>query len=172
MITYSTYLEQTLQHIRRVQDNMVKVVAWIESEENLDFVERVTKSFHDSINIPNLLERAIDHDQSKFKGVELEGYRKALNDDNSIDMELLGDAWDVHRTINDHHPDAWTGGLKKMSKNAVIEMLCDWEAAQFREAGNDMQHTKKMVERIGNTWEIDEQTQNSFIVFIHKLRQT
>ena len=82
------------------------------------------------------------HDASKFSEYEFDGYRqkwnqtvaeKAANDEQQKEMEQnYQDAWKHHYENNPHHPEHWvdhkTGVIRDMSLDAIVEMLCDWEA--------------------------------------------
>ena len=58
---------------------------------------------------------------------------KAANDEQQKEMEQnYQDAWKHHYENNPHHPEHWvdhkTGVIRDMSLDAIVEMLCDWEA--------------------------------------------
>jgi hypothetical protein len=94
-----------------------------------------------SLAIDNLRGRAASHDQSKFVEPELpywdigtpklatlqygsEEYRQSLQD--------LKPAIDHHYAVNDHHPEYYNDGVAGMSLMALLEMVCDWQAASER----------------------------------------
>ncbi len=63
------------------------------------------------------------HDISKFRGIEF----KFLNGYAGDDKDGLRYAIDHHNQTNDHHPESW-GGIKKMPRIFLAEMICDWHA--------------------------------------------
>lgn len=74
------------------------------------------------------------HDQSKFYGIEW----LYLNDETmAAHPELFAAAHHQHVTTNQHHPEAWVGGIHKMDRLHLAEMVCDW-AARSSEFGKDL----------------------------------
>lgn len=89
------------------------------------------------------------HDASKFSDSEFDGYRckyyptKAeeakMKEDKEFE-EIVSDrydkCWEHHYTVNAHHPKHWadpeTGIAKDMDLDAIIELLCDWEAMSLK----------------------------------------
>lgn len=89
------------------------------------------------------------HDASKFSDSEFDGYRmkwyatKAELSKMAEDKEfeqIVSDrydkCWEHHYKVNEHHPKHWvdseTGIAQDMSLDAIIEMLCDWEAMSLK----------------------------------------
>lgn len=68
--------------------------------------------------------RGCRHDNTKFFGIEWE----RLHRDTA--KTKLDAAITQHNTSpqNDHHPEAWAGGIAEMSRAAIAEMVCDWAA--------------------------------------------
>lgn len=89
------------------------------------------------------------HDASKFSDSEFDGYRmkwyptKAeeakMKEDKELE-QLISDrydkCWEHHYTVNAHHPKHWvnpdTGIAEDMTLDAIIELLCDWEAMSLK----------------------------------------
>lgn len=89
------------------------------------------------------------HDASKFSDSEFDGYRMkwyptktelAKMSENEEFKKLVYDrydkCWEHHYKVNQHHPKHWvdpdTGIANDMSLDAIIEMLCDWEAMSLK----------------------------------------
>ena len=122
--------------------------------------------------IENNRERIDHHDDSKFGEEEFDGYRahfhpteaEKLDDDlqAKVAERFENECWVHHYTVNDHHPEHWvdkeTQIAKDMTLDAIIEMLCDWEAMSmkfedimtwYETKGNKKQYsenTKRIVE--------------------------
>lgn len=95
----------------------------------------------------NLLERAIDHDKSKFIEPEFSGYAALEADLSTITYgtleyrEALQEAHHVighHYAGNDHHPEHFDGGMEDMNLLQLMEMLADWKAASERSRDGDL----------------------------------
>jgi hypothetical protein len=85
-----------------------------------------------------LLERADFHDLSKFAPDELGGMIEIdrIADEYGLNspqyMEALqGKAIQLHRSRHTHHPEYHKNGLIEMSTLDIIEMICDWKAANM-----------------------------------------
>ena len=82
------------------------------------------------------------HDNSKLYGVEWIG----MHDDvKETEPEVFYMAVHQHTTskLNMHHPEYW-GGIEKMPRIFLAEMVCDW-AARSSEFGNDLREWIKDV---------------------------
>lgn len=93
------------------------------------------------------------HDDSKFGEDEFDAYRvkyyptkeeENLDDYTKKDIEEKSEqAWKHHYQNNDHHPMYWvdekTGEIKDMSLEAIIHMLCDWEAMSIYHGGDPLE---------------------------------
>ena len=91
--------------------------------------------------IHDLQRRAQNHDQSKLKDPELPYWDEATPLLASLEygtpeyyasLERLKPATQHHYAHNDHHPQYYETGIAGMSLMALIEMLCDWDAAGKR----------------------------------------
>lgn len=85
-----------------------------------------------------LLERADRHDLSKLAPDELGGLieidriadEKGLNSPEYM-AALSGGAIQLHRSRHSHHPEYHPDGVNDMSLVDLIEMVCDWKAANL-----------------------------------------
>ena len=82
------------------------------------------------------------HDSSKFLDDEFDSYRAKYYptaNESKGDAEYIAlvndkyqDAWKHHYSNNPHHPEYWidakTNTPRDMSLDAIVEMICDWEA--------------------------------------------
>lgn len=81
-----------------------------------------------------LLERADLHDLSKLAEDELGGMaRISQNKFGSLEYvgALSSPVVKLHWSRNSHHPEHFEQGFKDMSVVDVIEMVCDWKAANM-----------------------------------------
>ncbi len=93
----------------------------------------------------HLLNRAIEHDESKLQEPEKTGFdnavelKKLIYDSDEYKQSLadLGATLNHHYTNNSHHPEHYTNGIGGMNLFDLIEMFFDWKAATERtESGN------------------------------------
>jgi hypothetical protein len=99
--------------------------------------------------------RGITHDLSKFTPSEFSGYanyffnedgsRKENSDENTDDIKKLFDeAFRHHQMSNDHHWQYWIirrsphSIIHPMTKDAYIEMICDWKGAARANYQNEL----------------------------------
>lgn len=114
--------QETLKHIRRVQELLGDVAA-------------------------RIVERARVHDVSKLQEPEasiFETYTAKLKGSTYGSPEYkqflaeMKPALDHHYANNAHHPEHWTNGIKDMSLLDLIEMFVDWKAATERHADGSL----------------------------------
>lgn len=133
------YLEYIKDHINRVQVAFNMYIAPLREKNN------ISSMFSDE-EIKNTIDRVEEnikrHDDSKFSDDEFDGYRAKYyptNLEKSLGSEYdemlqrrYDECWKSHYTNNPHHPEHWvnheTGVRNDMSLEAIMEMLCDWEA--------------------------------------------
>jgi len=89
-----------------------------------------------------LVANSMNHDKSKFSGIEWE-YLVKEDGQEEIEGEKLEMAVFQHVTTNDHHPERW-GGINDMPREAIAEMVCDLYA-RSSEAGTDLMQYIKNV---------------------------
>lgn len=89
----------------------------------------------------NLLARMDRHDASKLEQPELEAFDRMTpklkvlkygTPEYRASTDELGPALEHHYEVNDHHPQYYATGISGMSLLALLEMLCDWKAANMR----------------------------------------
>jgi len=97
-----------------------------------------------------LLNRSLDHDQSKFNHIEkdlFDEYTQKLksveygSDEYEDFLRKLKPALDHHYERNRHHPEFFPNGVRGMNLVDLIEMLCDWKAATLRMESGDLHHS-------------------------------
>lgn len=109
-----------------------------EALERLEGVTRHTQNVRDNCSVVGrkcieageielgvqITARGECHDNSKFYGLE---WARLHPDTPKTKLEP---AILQHNTSpkNDHHPEAWVGGIEEMSRAAIGEMVCDWVA--------------------------------------------
>lgn len=115
------------------------------TEDTLRHIETVRGFVLDVVR--NLINRAIDHDQSKLLEPEKSMYDEFTpklrelaygNDEYRECLKQMGVALKHHYKNNSHHPEHYLGGINDMSLFDVVEMLADWKAAGMRHADGDM----------------------------------
>lgn len=92
------------------------------------------------------------HDASKFSDSEFDPYRqryypttKEINADDTtkeLIIENYERAWKHHYETNAHHPEHWfnhdTNVPVDMTLEAILEMICDWEAMSLKFGTNTL----------------------------------
>lgn len=93
-----------------------------------------------------LAQRGIEHDKSKFSSIELESYidvKDKLSEVafGSVEYDAIKvsiqPAIDHHYIHNRHHPEHFNNGVNDMNIIDLIEMFCDWLAANKRNSQNN-----------------------------------
>lgn len=117
------YREDTIDHINKVRNN-------------LDLI------------IGELYGRGKDHDLSKFMSEEQDIYAVVVPKLQGLEYgtpeykeatDKLGPAWEHHLEHNDHHSRHHENGIYDMDLMMIIEMLCDWKAANDRNPNNNFE---------------------------------
>lgn len=113
-----------LRHIKRVEDNCNALAKKI-MDDDLSFALQ-------------LIQRGRKHDVSKFDLFEFE----FLGNFEKEKPKEFFDALALHHSVNSHHPEHYTNGIKGMSELDIAEMVCDC-VARGQEFGTD---TRKWFE--------------------------
>lgn len=110
-----------------------------------------------NIVICKLLERSLNHDNSKMEGVELEIFNQFSpllakstygSDEYSNMLKEMGVGLDHHYANNRHHPEHYPDGIMGMDLVDLVEMICDWTASASRHNdGNILMSIDKNQER-------------------------
>lgn len=117
----------TLEHIARVQARMQEVIS-------------------------NLTIRASEHDWSKLHEPEkplLDRLGSQTNlppygsPEERARFNALAEFRKFHYAANDHHPEHTDQSFRGMNLLALIEMLCDWQAASARHVSGDIWQSLK-----------------------------
>jgi hypothetical protein len=125
------YFKRTVEHIHRVQMNMLTVVTKFDRELSLSDEQRRI-----------LMYRVMIHDQSKFSDIQTGPYielteyhnqRKVLgNKDYDYPTPEIKNKVEVavrhHYQCENHHPERMKGLVMKMDSLEVIEVVCDLQA--------------------------------------------
>lgn len=113
------------KHLALVRNNILQIILW-------------------------LSQRGICHDQSKFSDIEIDAYltikdRISAVPFGSAEYETIKQeiqyAVDHHYQHNRHHPEHFKNGINDMNIVDLIEMFCDWVAANKRNPQNDVHHS-------------------------------
>ena len=88
-----------------------------------------------------LIANGLLHDCSKFLGIEWKYLHNEIKENNPKAFE---NAVYHHTTTNQHHPEYWEGGIAKMPRVYLAELVCDW-AARSAEFGNDLREWIKSI---------------------------
>lgn len=137
---------RTYAHIKRVQDNIQKVIS------NKDFDAELLKS------------RLLNHDKSKYSNEEyipyvwLTWYKKEKNIGRDFKypegVEKEVDKACLHHIKNNrHHPEFFLA-LNEMNCYDIIEMVCDW-AAMSQELGTSL--LEWVDKNVGSKWNFDDE---------------
>jgi len=91
--------------------------------------------------IIKLMHRAMEHDKSKLEPPEKAAFDKVTprlkalkygSEEYKASLRDIKPALDHHYQVNSHHPEHYRNGIHGMSLLDLIEMICDWGAAQQR----------------------------------------
>lgn len=135
------YFNRTVEHIHRVQKNMLYLVTNFRNEvvfkssggEGFEMTDEVCRE---------LMYNVMKHDQSKFNQIQFRPYielteyhhqRKTLgNKDYEYPNSKISAAVDHavrnHYYVENHHPERMEGRAEKMSPFELIEVVCDLQA--------------------------------------------
>ena len=93
-----------------------------------------------------LKDRVPVHDNSKYDNEEFPYYRakwypteEEIANPNPDILENYQEAWKHHYLNNDHHVEYWfykNNAPQDMSLDAIMEMICDWEAVSRYNSGS------------------------------------
>jgi DNA gyrase/topoisomerase IV subunit B len=107
-------VQQTLEHIKRVQDNCFIIAYKLIDQNKYDLARSV-------------IYRALAHDSSKFyRKDEFNSLVLGCDKDDELQQGIKN-----HQYRNDHHPECWLKGIGDMSDDALIEMICDWRSRSY-----------------------------------------
>jgi hypothetical protein len=107
----------------------------------------------------NLLDRSLNHDQSKLSSPEVELFTEYTpklagttygSSEYDEFKKLMKPALDHHYANNRHHPEHFKNGAEDMTVLDLVEMLADWKAASERHHdGNIRKSIEINSERFG-----------------------
>jgi hypothetical protein len=137
------YLEYIKDHIAKVIECYNKYMVPLLDKNNISTLVSDEELKDAIIRVGKTIDT---HDASKFSDSEFEAYRlkwypatRELSSDiiNTNEREdLYNDAWEHHYKVNAHHPHHWynseTNTCTDMTLDAIVEMLCDWEAMSLK----------------------------------------
>lgn len=114
--------------------------------------------------IKQLVNRGINHDDSKLKSPEKEIFEtntpklKGLtygSEEYSKQLKEMKPALDHHYSVSRHHPEHHVNGIDDMNLIDLCEMLSDWKAATLRHNDGDI---RKSIEINSKRFKMSEQT--------------
>lgn len=103
--------------------------------------------------IKDLITRGERHDQTKLETPEVEifeiytpklrgcTYGSEKYRQNMKEMKV---AIDHHNSMNRHHPEFFSDGMKSMNLVDLLEMICDWTAATMRHGDGDIRKSLEL----------------------------
>lgn len=115
------------------------------------------------ICIVDLLNRANNHDQSKLKSPEVEGFAEYTDklagctygsEEYNGYRQALKPILDHHYARNRHHPEHFKEGIEEMNLLDFLEMLMDWKASSERHHDGNI---RKSIEINGNRFQMSPQ---------------
>jgi hypothetical protein len=95
-----------------------------------------------------LMDRALNHDESKLKPPEKDGFDAMTplllsstygSPEYKEFLEALKPVLAHHYAANAHHPEHHVNGIAGMTLIDLVEMLCDWKAAGQRHANGSIE---------------------------------
>ena len=116
--------------------------------------------------IRDLLDRLLQHDQSKLRTPEVEAFDEFTSQLSGTTygspeyeecLARMQPALQHHYANNRHHPEHYANGIKDMTLLDLIEMLVDWRAASLRHKdGNILKSVNHNQTRFGYGDELKE----------------
>lgn len=109
------------------------------NDETWTHINRV--QYYINIFVKELIDRALNHDQSKLKSPEVEAFTEVTpilkhltygSPEYIENTNKLGDALKHHYAKNRHHPQHFKNGVDDMNLLDLVKMFCDWKAATER----------------------------------------
>lgn len=96
--------------------------------------------------ISELASRAVAHDHSKLGVEEADPYEEMIAKLQNVQYgtpeyrQIIAANPGVahHYSVNRHHPEYFTDGIAGMNLFDLVEMVCDWLAANMRAGGGDI----------------------------------
>jgi hypothetical protein len=113
-----------------------------ETQKHVELVRLLLKDF-----AIQLLDRGVEHDQSKFSEAELPIFTEYTSklkgttygsDDYKRYLAEMKPALDHHYKSNRHHPEFFENGIRDMTLVDLVEMLFDWWASTQRHTDGDI----------------------------------
>ncbi len=113
--------------------------------------------------VKELLDRSVNHDQSKLESPEAEIFGEhtpelAKTEYGSPEYEELlkkvQPAIDHHYSKNRHHPEHFPDGIRDMTLIDLVELICDWKAATERNRNGNI---RKSIEINAERYKITPQ---------------
>jgi hypothetical protein len=120
--------------------------------------------------VEQLLERLVEHDQSKLVPPERElfdiytGRLQGLNVGTPAYEEnrrMMGPALAHHYRCNSHHPEHYPNGILGMSLLDLIEMLCDWKASCMR--SQTPRDVRQSIEELQSRFKYSDELKQIFL---------
>ena len=108
--------DDTLMHIRRVQDILRGVISELDRRGNVHDLSKFSPEEKPLLDEMTPLLKTLAYGSDE--------YRESLKG--------LGPALAHHYKVNSHHPEYFENGIAGMSILDLVEMLCDWRAASER----------------------------------------
>lgn len=143
------YLEYINEHVHNVQITYVKLMRPLLGKVNICDTVSDDDLY---LAIEELKVKVAVHDASKYGDDEFDGYRAKYHptaaeiaaDDvyHQLVNERYEKCWEHHYKNNDHHPQYWydfeTKTPQDMSLDAILHMICDWEAMSMKFGGSTL----------------------------------
>ena len=116
-----------------------------------------------------ILDRAVQHDQSKLESPEVDAFDKftpllrGVTYGSERYREIMNEmrpAVEHHQKHNRHHPEFFEDGIEGMNLLDLLEMICDWQAASLRHDDGDV---RKSIEINKERFQYDDQLEQIFL---------
>ena len=128
---YMQYIDEHIENVKRAFKHLIED-DWLRNCTD----NNITMSIQTMIDNDTISQ----HDLSKYSDEEFESYRKYFYsvDESEKDEDDFNEAWKHHYQNNSHHPEFWVdekGNPIDMDIEAIIEMVCDWQAMCYKFGG-------------------------------------
>ena len=117
------------------------------------FTHKLWILFYLSWFCAKLMWRALTHDLSKLRPIEVRGFIQVIDKFKTTEygtpeykalLDQIQPSLDAHYEVNRHHPEyhrQYLSGVEGMSLVDIVEMLCDWQASVRRTKNGDIQES-------------------------------
>lgn len=124
--------------------------------------------------VSKLMQRASEHDLSKFSPIEVQSFTINIplvdaaqkrwgyeSPEHKAARAALGEGLKHHYESNTHHPEHFANGIDGMNVLDIVEMLCDWWGVADAKDADVMEFIQSNAKRFGITVQLKVAMENT-----------